>query len=105
MLNQGINFYTVTKHEITCGLTVTEEQQHREISFGEDRVSIQNRTTGLYSDYDLIGPHRYLRYNKANKPIVVEFSSQGFKLEVYYFNADPMLDEPCGYFIFTLTEE
>jgi hypothetical protein len=104
-LNEGINFYTVTKHEITCELTVTEEQQHREILFSEDKVSIQNRTTGLYSDYDLIEPHRYLRYNKANKPIAVEFSSEGFKLEVYHFNADPITEKPCGYFTFTLTEE
>jgi len=104
-LATGVHYYHVSMTESDCDLSLSSNQQYREIYFSDNQAQIKSTDSEMYYYYDQIEPHRYMRINDANKPIVAEFNLTGFFLQIYLEGADPLTEAPCGFFTFTLIEE
>lgn len=102
LANEGTHQYRVVATEQGCPLSVSAEYQDRTIEFDGTQVSISNYGYEGVETYDLVSPHRYLRYNTVDNPIVVTFNMQGYTLEVFTAGDDINAVQPCGYFTFTL---
>jgi hypothetical protein len=102
MRNGGINPYRVVATDQGCPLSVSSEYQDRRIEFEGNQVRIWNYGYEGFETYDQVSPHRYLRYNTVNNPIVVTFTMEGYILEVFTEGDDIDAVQPCGYFTFTL---
>ena len=104
-VTSGRNFYAVTVTEQGCSLSLSAEEQYREIAYEGNSLSIKNNNSEGWETYEQVAPYRYRRINDADRPIVVEISLNGYVLEVYNVGDDSEAVAPCGYFTFTLAGE
>lgn len=102
--NNGEHRYAVTKTEGTCTLTISAPEQTRTITFTGETVVVSHSDGEGSETYDSIGNHRYMRINNADRPVVVEFTFDGFYLQIYESGDDVNIDSPCGYFTFTIID-
>lgn len=104
LANTGSHTYSVTATPLTCDLTLNHPEQAINIEFEGTTAVISHPELDTSETYGLAGEDRYTRINDQYKTIVVTFSVNGFNLEIFDPEADPHVDEPCGYFTYALTE-
>ncbi|MBN2045972.1 MAG: hypothetical protein JW757_13200 [Anaerolineales bacterium] len=102
LANSGTHRYTVTATPLTCELTLTDSEKTMNIVFEGTTAILTNEDKGTSETYGIAGEDRYSRINDSFKTIVVLFSTQGYVLQIFEPEADPWVDEPCGYFTHTL---
>ena len=102
LANTGSHTYSVTATPLTCELTLTYPEQLIEIQFVGTTAVITHPELDTSETYGIAGDDRYSRINDTLKTIVIEFSVDGFQLSIFDPESDPHVDEPCGYFTYTL---
>jgi hypothetical protein len=101
--NSGIHQYMMTPHENGCEASddssspTTREKEH---IFTSDFSMV----TYGGREYFQVGEHRYQSINESEKPLILEYSEEGFVLNVYNEGDDPNFNEPCLYFNFVFQE-
>ncbi len=99
----GEHNFTIVVEEQGCPLSLTgDEYQSRIFRFYDDKMDLTNPGSDNTSTYEKQEEGVYLRYNSADKAIMIRFSYEGYVLEIHNEGADPLVDLPCGYFIFSL---
>ena len=101
--NNGTHHYWMTPYENGCdasdGSDVPTERD-KEHTFAADFSTV----TYGGREYFQVGEHRYQSINEKEKPLVLEFSEEGFVLYVYNVGDNPNINEPCLYFDFVFQE-
>jgi hypothetical protein len=101
--NAGAHHYWMTPFENGCEASEdsnTPKERDKEHTFAADFSSV----TYSGREYVQVGDHRYQSINENDKPLILEYSEDGFVLNVYNEGDNPNINEPCLYFDFALQE-